>query len=256
MMVGAEFDDIALAYDYSIDWEERLRREIPFIVDAVENLDGKRILDLACGTGRHVIEFDKRGAAAKGIDNSSNMIRKARDIAERSGSDAEFMVADMRDMKKSVSGNFDLVLCLGNSLALLPDFEAVRQVASDVHDVLIPDGIFLYQILNFESITQSDLHLISPKGGKSPAGDDLVFFRFLDHVEDSCYSKLILSVFEKRDKEWQVDLEIIQVLRLNSGLVQEAMDLVGFHDMKFYSSYDSTPFDRTSHRNLIVTARK
>ncbi|MBS3794770.1 MAG: class I SAM-dependent methyltransferase [Candidatus Thorarchaeota archaeon] len=256
MMLGGEFDNIALAYDYSIDWEERLRREIPFIVDVARNVDGKRILDLACGTGRHAMELDKRGAVVKGIDNSSNMIKKARELAERSGSDAEFLVADMRDMKKSISGNFDLVLCLGNSLALLPDLTTLQQVASDVHDVLVPDGIFLYQILNFENINQSGFRFIAPKGVKSAAGADLVFFRFFDHLEDSGFSTLVLSAFEKRDEKWQVDLATTHVLQLNYKIVDEIMNEAGFHDMHLYSSYDGTPFDRTSHRNLIASVKK
>jgi len=251
-----KFDDIALAYDHTIDWEKRLRREIPFIIDVIGDLDEKRILDLACGTGRHAIELERHGAEVKGIDSSPNMIKKARDIAERNRSDVEFVVADMRDMKQSVSDDFDLVLCLGNSLALLPNLTTLQQVVSDVHDVLVPDGMFLYQILNFENINQSGFRFIAPKGVESAAGDDLVFFRFFDHFEDSGFSTLVLSAFEKRDEKWQVDLATTHVLQLNYKIVDEIMNEAGFHDMHLYSSYDGTPFDSMSHRNLIASVKK
>ncbi|MBD3157232.1 MAG: methyltransferase domain-containing protein [Candidatus Lokiarchaeota archaeon] len=256
MVSSGKFDDIALAYDHSINWEERLRREIPFIIDTIGNIDGKRILDLACGTGRHIIELERQGAEALGIDSSSNMIEKAREIANRHHSDAEFMVADMRDMKESISDDFDLVLCLGNSLALLPNLATLQQVVSDVHDVLVSEGMFLYQILNFESMDQTGFRFITPKGTKSASGDDLVFFRFFDHIEDSSFSTLVLSVFHKEDEEWQMNLNTTQVLQLNHNIVHEIMNEAGFHDMKLYSTYDGSPFDRTRDRNLIVTVEK
>ncbi|MFO7836992.1 MAG: methyltransferase domain-containing protein [Candidatus Thorarchaeota archaeon] len=249
------FDDIALAYDHSIDWETRIRREVPFIVEMAEGVKGKRILDLACGTGRHTIELDKRGARVTGIDNSPAMIDTAREIAKEQGSNAEFVVADMSDMKQVVSDKFDLVLCLGNSLALLSDFGTIEQVMSDVHDRLVPEGTFLYQILNFEEILRSQFRFMQPKARQSRDGSNVVFFRFFTHPEESRYSTLVLSAFENGD-DWDVRMHTLNVLRMDYSIVRVVMNQAGFEVIKTFSSYDGSPFDRRNNRNLIVVTKK
>ena len=49
--------------------------------------DGKisRILDLGCGTGRHAVEFAKRGFDVTGVDFSEAMLSRARERANAAG---------------------------------------------------------------------------------------------------------------------------------------------------------------------------
>lgn len=253
-MPSSDFDRVSLAYDTSIDWEGRLRREIPFIVEAAGGVRGKRILDLACGTGRHAIALSGLGADVVGVDSSEEMISRAREMAEEDDVAVEFVMADMADIKGAVSGRFDVVICLGNSLALLPGRDTVQQVIDGVHDLLAADGVFLFQILNFEEILSSGFRYMPAKAGRTADGNEMVFFRFFTHDEESQVSKLVLSAFEKREQEWHVMMSSTEVLQLNSKLVNDMMRICGFREIKTYGSYDGEVFNSQENRSLIVVA--
>src|SRR5690349_234208 len=58
---------------------------------------GARILDVACGIGRHAIELSQRGYKVVGIDGSKELLK----IAHASGSAAEFQEGDLCEFSVS-----------------------------------------------------------------------------------------------------------------------------------------------------------
>ncbi|MHA2201598.1 MAG: class I SAM-dependent methyltransferase [Candidatus Thorarchaeota archaeon] len=124
----SSFDDVALAYDEAINWDRRLAREIPFIVSRVGEIKGKRVLDLACGSGRHAAALAQQGAEVVGIDSSESMLSRAKEHASSIGVTPKFIRGDMSKFNSLTTDQFDLVICLGNSLALLDSFSVVETV--------------------------------------------------------------------------------------------------------------------------------
>ncbi len=59
---------------------------------------GGRVLDLACGIGRHSVILSKMGYDVTGIDISPLFIAKAREYAASENSDARFVVSDALDI--------------------------------------------------------------------------------------------------------------------------------------------------------------
>ena len=51
-----------------MSWVENSAREVDFILDLCDLKPGARILDLACGFGRHALELAGRGYAVVGVD--------------------------------------------------------------------------------------------------------------------------------------------------------------------------------------------
>ena len=116
----SSFDNLSLVYDRAINWDARLRRELPFIQDALSESGGNRVLDMACGSGRHSVALALKGADVVGFDSSTSMIQTAKELAVENGVAVRFMVADMTNLKTVLKEKFDLIVCLGNSLALVP----------------------------------------------------------------------------------------------------------------------------------------
>ena len=148
----SSFDDISLAYDNTIDWDSRLKREMPFILSFIESVENPRVLDLACGSGRHSIALASYGAEVVGVDYSKNMIQAAEKHAADADVSPKFIVGDMASIKTTVEGTFDQAICLGNSLALVNDLDSLKQIMKDIFNLLKDGGSFIAQVLNFEEI--------------------------------------------------------------------------------------------------------
>ena len=72
------------------------RREKEAVFDAIGPVDGKRILEIACGTGRFTVTLAERGADVVGLDISGPMLQQGREKARSAGVDnkLEFMRGD------------------------------------------------------------------------------------------------------------------------------------------------------------------
>ncbi|MEZ3114345.1 class I SAM-dependent methyltransferase [Halobaculum sp. MBLA0147] len=72
------------------------RREKEAVLDAVGPVDGERVLEIACGTGRFTVMLAERGADVVGLDISDAMLTQGREKARRAGvaDSIEFMRGD------------------------------------------------------------------------------------------------------------------------------------------------------------------
>lgn len=71
---------------------------------------GQRILDIACGGGRHSLAMARRGAVVTGIDLGPAAIATARQRARKAGLDVTFVQGDVRQMTYEAA--FDAVTFL------------------------------------------------------------------------------------------------------------------------------------------------
>jgi SAM-dependent methyltransferase len=77
------------------------------------SLQGKRLLDLACGEGGHSIQFAKRGAKVLGVEGRTLYMERATFAAQVLGqSDIEFTHGDVRKLAPQL-GQFDVIMFSG-----------------------------------------------------------------------------------------------------------------------------------------------
>lgn len=251
----SSFEELALVYDAAIDWEPRLARELPFLLKLMEKKKEGRILDLACGSGRHAVALAKKGFLVTGLDNSTEMIRTAAKNSKMANVTVQLLVADMVDVEKVVEGPFDLILCLGNSLALLPRFKALQRTIASIYSLLSEDGVFVAQILNFTEIRKTGFQFFPLRKGRLPSGVEVIFARFFAPITNTETATLVLSAFLKQPEGWITEIATQQVLQLNDGIFDELFRTAGYSKWKFFADYEQTPFESDIHRNLILVAR-
>ena len=68
-------------------------------VDSLIRRPRGRLLDLACGTGRHAVEFARQGWDVTGVDYSDDLLDEARGNAERAGVHVRLLAQDMRELR-------------------------------------------------------------------------------------------------------------------------------------------------------------
>jgi SAM-dependent methyltransferase len=79
------------------------------MLDAVEPLEGRRVLDFACGAGLTAAFLAQRGARVTAIDISPGSVERARELAERAGLSIELIAAELgRDTFPAAA--FDVVV--------------------------------------------------------------------------------------------------------------------------------------------------
>ncbi|MFP4502788.1 MAG: class I SAM-dependent methyltransferase [Candidatus Hydrogenedentota bacterium] len=138
------FANIGAYYDALANSPGRLEREGRMLLRSLQNAPGNRVLDLACGTGLHAQFFAGHGAQVTAIDRSESMIAWAR--THRAHPSIRYAVGDMRAPE---GGPYDLVVCLGNALALLDSPEDRDRMFRRVAGALAPRGRFLVQMVNY-----------------------------------------------------------------------------------------------------------
>ncbi len=104
-----------------------------------------RLLDLACGYGRHAVELAKKGYNLVGLDNSLPMLLKAAEMGEQHGVEVNFMHGDMKEM--AFEGGFQGVYCFNTSFGYFED-DMNKKVLGKVFKALDSGGRFLLQVVN------------------------------------------------------------------------------------------------------------
>jgi SAM-dependent methyltransferase len=93
-------------------WTERTEAEVNRALTMLRPEGGERILDLACGTGRHSLELVRRGFSVVGSEISPELVAIAREEASAQGLEATFLEGDLREL--DFEDEFDIVLNLND----------------------------------------------------------------------------------------------------------------------------------------------
>lgn len=139
--------------------DERTRNEIDFVAEKLELQGDARVLDVACGHGRHSLELARRGFRVTGLDLSPRSIEVAREAAARECVDVEFVECDARELEFDTE--FDAAINLFTSALGYFDDEAENQrVVDRVARALRPGGSLLIDTINLLSLARGfqELH--------------------------------------------------------------------------------------------------
>ncbi len=119
-------------------------------LEAAVRLEGRQLLDVGCGAGRHLAEFRRAGAHPTGLDLSEALLAEARSFRDESGGDWPLLRGDMRALPVE-SAAFDGVTSLFTSFGYF-SAERDRQVAGEWARVLRPGGFHVLDFLNRERV--------------------------------------------------------------------------------------------------------
>jgi 2-polyprenyl-3-methyl-5-hydroxy-6-metoxy-1,4-benzoquinol methylase len=121
--------------------------EVDFVERELGADRAKRILDIACGTGRHAIELTRRGYRVTGFDLSEGQLRLAREKAAAAGVSVEFQRRDATQPHFSQQFDAALMFCEG-AFPLMETDEKNHAILVHAGAALRPGGKLLLTTLN------------------------------------------------------------------------------------------------------------
>ncbi len=107
-----------------------------------------RVIDLGCGTGRHVVHLARRGFDVVGIDLSPFMLDVAREKLDRDSLQAELVRGSMTDLSRFTDGSFRYAICMFSTLGLIRGKWNRLEFLREVRRLLQPGGLFVTHVHN------------------------------------------------------------------------------------------------------------
>ena len=139
-------------WDELIDWERRAESEGDFFIRQLEQRGARRVLDVATGTGFHSVRLLEAGFEVVSADGSAEMLCKAFDNARSRGHVLRTVKADWRFLNRDVHGEYDAIICLGNSFTHLFKERDRRKALAEFYAMLKHDGVLVLDQRNYDSI--------------------------------------------------------------------------------------------------------
>jgi SAM-dependent methyltransferase len=133
------FDKTADLYDLFYDWKD-YRAEAERVRELVgaRNPQARSLLDVACGTGRH-LEHLRRWYAVEGIDLDRSMLA----VAARRLPGIPLQVGDMAGF--DLGRQFDVVTCLFSSIGYMHTMPQLRRALKTMARHLTPGGLLILE---------------------------------------------------------------------------------------------------------------
>lgn len=112
------------------------------------------LLDLACGTGKHLFELSDMGyRRLSGSDISAQMIGVAREKAAMANKDIAFYNYSFQESHQ-IPGDFDVILSMFSAVNYITSFEDQLRTFRNIHKLLNPGGLFIFDYWNGNAVVK------------------------------------------------------------------------------------------------------
>lgn len=128
-------------------WTEDTRKQVDFLIETLGLTGSEKILDLACGFGRHSLEFARRGYTVVGVDITKAYVEDAKKQAKEEKLSATFLHMDIRDV--DFTSEFDVVLNMADgAIGYLENDAENLKIFDVIAKALRPGGKHLMDIMS------------------------------------------------------------------------------------------------------------
>lgn len=257
------YDELSEDYADMIGFSERIKTEGKVFEKIIFDYKISKCLDAGCGVGFHSIILSSLGVDVLGIDISREMIEKARKLAKDFNSNAKFEVLDFSQIKDKYKEEFELILCLGNTLPHLLNEKDLLVALRNFYIALKTGGTLIIQILNYDRIIENEERIVSIR-----ETSEKIFIRFYD-FEPTIIGSPSLRVFEiRRDflkfnilivdktKNYSYKLITTRIKPIKSDELCKKLQMVGFKNVQIFENILKEKFDLKNSTNLVAFASK
>jgi SAM-dependent methyltransferase len=238
------FSGLFVEFWLRVPTEEQTRQEADFLQQHLRLTPGARVLDVACGGGRHACALAGRGFRATGVDASPEFLAAARALSARKGVDVAWEQRDMTDLPWPAE--FDGAYCFGNSFGYYDD-DANARFLRAVAAALKPGGRFA---IDYGAVAEALLPNFQERMWV-PFGD-MHFLREARYDPARARYESDYTLIQGGRSEKKTAGQRVYLFRDLCRLMDES----GFTEMQGFGSLTGDAFKLRSPRLLLTATRK
>lgn len=208
-------------------------RAVALVLGAVPFEPAWRVLDVACGPGRHARAFRAAGARCFGLDLSASLLRVARGVT-----DAPLIRADMRYLPVRPQ-SMDLTVNLFTSFGYFERDEEHDATLAEMVGTIRPGGWFVIDLLNPAAVRAG----LVPREVKSIGDTEVVVTR--DLSPDNRY---VCKTIQRRGSRRYVE----RVRLFEPGEIEDMLARAGIAIRHRLGDYDGHPLTPASSRTILI----
>jgi len=206
-----------------------------------------KIIDLACGKGRHSVFLQQLGYEVLGVDLSEESIEHNKQF-ETSADETPKLTFEVHDMRNELYPNVssekvNAVFNLFTSFGYFDDDEDDRKVFSSVKNVLQNDGIFVLDFLNEKFVKNTLVE-------ETTVTKDGIDFLIKKRIEENHVIKDIF--FEDKEESFHY-FEKVKLHTLEE--IKNIAESFGFEAVKIWGNYQLEDFERETSPRCIFQFR-
>ena len=256
---------------YDMEYEGASNQDAQFLARLLAPVRPRRVLELACGSGR--VTFALAAALAKaqivGVDSSNEMLGHAAVAHDAAASSVRervsFVKGDMRDWLGS-GGAFDAVVIACCSVSHLLTLDDRRRTWATAFRLLRPGGVFVLDVRVPDLATLAESQRVQPRAfvdldidtSRRSLGEEARLLRctattYEPHLQRADL-RLIYDRFEQRALAERLVTDFVSHVYFPAEL-ELLFVTAGFEIVRQYGDYRFVPCDRTSQFAVTVARR-
>lgn len=228
--------------EYDLVYQHRTREEadrfVNLLISTLALPKGSRVVDIACGRGRHALAFARNGMDVHGYDLSERALRIAKERAELENLRLSLYAHDKR--VPVCTSCADLVVNLFTAFGYFATDEEHRNALRAMLHAVKPGGYFVQDFLNPEFVRA---HL-EPESRQDLGGLRVDIQRRVEHGR----VHKTLTVFREYERyTFEESVALLTPEKITQWL-QEA----GFTLLHHWGTYDGQPWSPNSPRSILI----
>ena len=228
---------------YHILYKNRDEKEAElFIENLITKLQikkGSKLIDIACGKGRHAKYFNQKGMDVVGVDLSPNSINTAKKDENKS---LKFSVHDMREIYKE--NTFNIVTNLFTSFGYFEDNKDEQKAINAMSSNLKKEGLLIIDFMNVKKVITN----LVPKEQKTI---DNIIFNITRKVENGHIIKDIEIIDGTEKQHFQEKVKAITLADYS-----EFISTAGLKIIDIFGNYKLDSFEDNIADRLILICKK
>jgi len=228
---------------YHTLYKNRDEREAQVFIDNLIHYlqipKGSKLIDIACGKGRHAKYFNQKGMDVVGVDLSPNSINTAKKDENKN---LQFLAHDMRENYKE--DTFDIVTNLFTSFGYFEDNKDEQKAINAMASNLRKEGLLIIDFMNAKKVI-ANLALNEQKT------IDGIQFDITRKVKDGYILKDIRITDEKKEQQFQEKVKAITLADYSEFITNAGLKIIDI-----FGNYKLDDFDEEISDRLILICKK